>query len=367
MSYMVFENIYKVYGDTYLAIDNFNLSVNKNEFIALIGPSGCGKSTLLRTIAGLEDISDGTLTVEEKIINDVHSKDRNIAMVFQNYALYPHMTIEENIAFGLKIRKMEKTEIKTRVAEVAELLDLTNQLEKTPSELSGGQRQRVALGRALVQKSNILLMDEPLSNLDAKLRHKMRREILSLHKKLGVTTIYVTHDQIEAMTMADRIVVLNGGEIQQVGTPKELYERPNNMFVARFIGEPEMNIISCEFDGKALVHNDIKIPLPEVMTAKLSEAYIGKKVYLGIRPSDIYVENIGKDTYNETIFSATANLVELRGDYQVLSVDFLGVEDFAIKASTHHYFQRNEQIKFALNPFKFHLFDAETEVSILDK
>ncbi|MGL5041720.1 MAG: ABC transporter ATP-binding protein [Culicoidibacterales bacterium] len=364
MSYMVFENIYKVYGDKYLAIDDFNLTIEKNEFIALIGPSGCGKSTLLRMIAGLEQISDGKLLVEGSLVNNVHAKDRNIAMVFQNYALYPHMTIFDNIAFGLKIRKMAKNEIEKRVEDAAKLLDLGNQVTKMPSELSGGQRQRVALGRGLVQKSKILLMDEPLSNLDAKLRHKMRREILALHKTLGVTTVYVTHDQIEAMTMADRIVVLNNGEIQQIGTPKQLYEAPQNIFVARFIGEPEMNLSICRFDGTKLVYQDNEITLSGSAIATLGTKYIDRDVYLGIRPSDVYVENLGKVTYPETIFSATANLVELRGDYQVISVEFLGLEDFAIKANTHQYFNRNQVIDFALNPNKFHFFDVETEKAI---
>lgn len=256
MSYIELNDVYKVYGEKVLAVNDFNLHIDKNEFIALIGPSGCGKSTLLRMISGLEDISYGDLIINDKKMNNVHAKDRDMAMVFQNYALYPHLSIYDNIAFGLKLRKADKPTIKEKVNQVSEILGLIEYLDKKPNELSGGQRQRVALGRAMVQESSIFLMDEPLSNLDAKLRNKMRVEILRLHKQLGVTTVYVTHDQVEAMTMADRIVVMDRGVIQQIGTPHELYNDPANLFVATFIGEPEINLIKAKVKKDHLVFGD---------------------------------------------------------------------------------------------------------------
>lgn len=361
MEYIQFNNLYKVYGKQHLAIDDFNLAVKQNEFIALIGPSGCGKSTLLRMIAGLEEISGGELIINDRVVNDVHAKDRDIAMVFQNYALYPHLNVFENIAFGLKIRKISKDEIAKRVHDVAGILDLDKQLEKTPSELSGGQRQRVALGRAMVQQANVLLMDEPLSNLDAKLRNKMRKEIIQVHKKMNVTTIYVTHDQIEAMTMADRIVVMNHGEIQQIGSPKELYEKPNNLFVAKFIGDPEINVLEgvVESDGVSIAGHH----LPVELTAGLKQ-YHGKKVLVGIRPADVYVENIGKETYPNFTHQGAVELIEMRGDHQILNVPFGGNEDFTIKTNVHHEFKLDEAIEFALNPRKIIFFDATTETVI---
>lgn len=328
MAFIKFNKIHKVYNEIVLAIDNFNLDINKNEFVALIGPSGCGKSTLLRMIAGLEDITYGDLIINDKRMNDVHAKDRDISMVFQNYALYPHMNVADNIGFGLKLRKIKKAEIKEKVAEVVEILGLTEYLEKTPSELSGGQRQRVALGRAMTQDSNIFLMDEPLSNLDAKLRGKMRGEILKLHRELGVTTIYVTHDQVEAMTMADKIVVMKLGVIQQIGTPHELYYDPANLFVATFIGDPEINIIDAVVTGNKMMINEYELTIPECDLEMLS-VYDGHSVKLGMRPEDIRVVNAQAASHT---FSKTIDLVEMRGDSLIIVTELNG-QDLYLKVS----------------------------------
>ena len=286
MSKVSLRNIVKEYpgNDNVQAVKNFNLEIEDKEFIILVGPSGCGKSTTLRMIAGLEEITSGELIIDDKLCNEVEPKDRDIAMVFQNYALYPHMTVYKNIAFGLQLRKMPKDEIDRRVHEAAKILEIEHLLERKPKALSGGQRQRVALGRAMVRNPKVFLLDEPLSNLDAKLRNSMRTEITKLHKRLGTTFIYVTHDQTEAMTMGDRIVVMKDGYVQQFDTPQNLYNYPCNMFVAGFIGSPQMNFMNVtvekEGEGQALVMGDSRIAVnkPEL------EAYIGKEVIMVVRP-----------------------------------------------------------------------------------
>lgn len=291
MAEVVLENISKSYDKKNLAVDNVNLKINDKEFVILVGPSGCGKSTTLRMIAGLEEITAGNLYIDNKLVNDIEPKDRDIAMVFQNYALYPHMTVFENMAFGLKLRKFNKKEIKQRVEEAAEILELENLLERKPKALSGGQRQRVAVGRAIVRKPKVFLFDEPLSNLDAKLRVQMRTEISRLHNKIGVTMIYVTHDQTEAMTMGDRIVIMKDGLVQQIDKPLQIYNNPANKFVAGFIGSPPMNFIEGKLideQGLKFRVGSISIPVDESMRSELS-AKLNKNIELGIRPENFII------------------------------------------------------------------------------
>ena len=355
MAFIEFKKIYKVYNEKYLAIDDFNLNIEKNEFVALIGPSGCGKSTLLRMIAGLEDITDGELNIDGKCVNNVHPKDRDISMVFQNYALYPHLNVFDNISFGLKLRKVPKNEIKEKVSEVATTLGLTDEIDKTPSEMSGGQRQRVALGRAMVQDSKVFLMDEPLSNLDAKLRNKMRLEILRLHKQLGITTIYVTHDQVEAMTMADRIVVMNKGVIQQIGTPRELYSNPKNIFVATFIGEPEINLINGFVKGDKFVNEDIEIQL-DISKYKDLNKYEGKEVILGIRPEHIKI-------VESSNVQSEIELTEMRGDIQIL-VSKIGNKEISAKTTSEIDIKIGQSINYEFDKANIHLFNVDTKERI---
>ncbi len=296
MAEVELKNISKIYSDTTKVVDDVNLKINDKEFVVLVGPSGCGKSTTLRMIAGLEEITDGEIFIDGKLVNEVSPKDRDIAMVFQNYALYPHMTVFENMAFGLKIRKFSKSEIKQRVEEASKILGLNDLLNRKPKALSGGQRQRVALGRAIVRKPKVFLFDEPLSNLDAKLRVQMRTEISKLHLKLEATMIYVTHDQVEAMTMGDRIVVMKDGIIQQIDKPIDLYNNPNNKFVASFIGSPAMNFINGKIEkgnGFNFISDkkQFTIKLPEKHESIL-EAFINKKITLGIRPENFHLKNI---------------------------------------------------------------------------
>ena len=284
MSKVVLKDIKKSYDNKKIIINGVNLNIEDKEFLVLVGASGCGKSTILRMIAGLEEISGGELYIGDKKVNNVHPKDRDIAFVFQSYALYPHMTVYENIAFGLKMRKVKKAEIDRKVKEAAKILDLEELLDRKPKQLSGGQRQRVALGRAIVRNPKVFLMDEPLSNLDAKLRVQMRAEIKKLHEKLQTTFIYVTHDQTEALTMGDRIVVLDKGVIQQVDTPENIYNNPANMFVAGFIGSPQINFVTCPILNNTLVFGDMKLELPKEVMEILSN---NKKVVIGIRPEDM--------------------------------------------------------------------------------
>ena len=289
MAEVIFKNVYKIYDNKVAVIDDFNLKINDKEFLVLVGPSGCGKSTTLRMIAGLETVSKGELYIDDRLINDVPPKHRDIAMVFQNYALYPHMSVYDNMGFSLKLKKWSKSDIKKKVTEAAEILGLEQLLDRKPKQLSGGQRQRVAMGRAIVRNPKVFLFDEPLSNLDAKLRVQMRVELAKLHKTLKTTIVYVTHDQVEAMTLADRIVVMKDGFIQQVGTPLELYENPANSFVGGFIGSPSMNQIEANLESEngqlILVGDGFRIPLPESKAQKLQN--YDKPVIMGLRPQDI--------------------------------------------------------------------------------
>ena len=295
MADLSLRHIDKIYDNNVQAVFDFNLEIKDKEFIVFVGPSGCGKSTTLRMIAGLEDISAGEFYIDGKLMNDVEPKDRDIAMVFQSYALYPHMSVYDNMAFGLKLKKTPKEEIDKRVREAARILEIEDYLDRKPKALSGGQRQRVALGRAIVRNAKVFLMDEPLSNLDAKLRVQMRSEIIKLHERINATTIYVTHDQTEAMTMADRIVVMKAGYIQQIGTPKEIYNNPKNMFVAGFLGAPATNFLQGTYQGNAFICNDQRIEMPD-MFHEAMKPYDGKEVVMGIRPEDLHGEGIVADT-----------------------------------------------------------------------
>lgn len=367
MSSLSLKNICKKYPNGFEAVKDFNLEIEDKEFIIFVGPSGCGKSTTLRMVAGLEDISSGELRIDGKLVNDVEPKDRDIAMVFQNYALYPHMTVYDNMAFGLKLRKVPKEEIDKKVREAAEILDLTGLLERKPKALSGGQRQRVAMGRAIVRKPKVFLMDEPLSNLDAKLRVQMRIEIAKLHQNLGTTIIYVTHDQTEAMTLGTRIVVMEKGIIQQVDTPQNLYDKPANLFVAGFLGSPQMNFI----DAVVRVNGDVaslevtgqNIELPAAKSKALIDGgYNGKTVIFGIRPEDVY----DSDTFlasAKTTFTSTVKVYELLGAEVFLYFD---LADFPITARVDSKTgaRPGDTIKFAFDVEKIHVFDKETRTTI---
>ncbi|MGP1418446.1 MAG: ABC transporter ATP-binding protein [Sphaerochaetaceae bacterium] len=366
MAEVTLKNVCKVYDGNVLAVDKANIEVKDREFVVLVGPSGCGKSTTLRMIAGLEDISEGELYIDGKLVNDVPPKDRDIAMVFQNYALYPHMTVYENMAFGLKIRKFPKEEIDQRVKEAAKILDIEELLDRKPKALSGGQRQRVAVGRAIVRKPKVFLFDEPLSNLDAKLRVQMRAEISGLHNKLKATMIYVTHDQVEALTMADKIVVMKLGIIQQIGAPLELYNEPRNKFVAGFIGSPPMNFmeVSLEKSGDNIVANEgtFSINLP-AKDFKALKPYIGKSVTLGVRPEDVTYSD--KPVEGATI-DGTVTVVEPLGSETHLFIStgknqFVGKIDPSVKIAV------DEKASLVPNLAKLKFFDLETELVIRDK
>ena len=316
MAKVTLENINKVYPNGFQATHDLSIDVQDGEFLVLVGPSGCGKSTALRMVAGLEEISSGTLSIDDRVVNDVEPKDRDIAMVFQNYALYPHMTVADNIGFALKLAKLPKAEIRDRVTKAAEILDLTEQLDRKPGQLSGGQRQRVAMGRAIVRQPKAFLMDEPLSNLDAKLRVAMRAEIASLQRSLGVTTLYVTHDQVEAMTMGDRVAVLNRGYLMQVDSPQELYDNPDNVFVAGFIGSPAMNlmegVLGGTVDAPTVTIGSVTVNIPAVSESALAD-YLDKKVVVGLRPEDMDDAALLDDTPAERTFATSARLVESLG------------------------------------------------------
>ncbi|MFD2617536.1 ABC transporter ATP-binding protein [Terrilactibacillus laevilacticus] len=359
MAKIVMKNIKKRYKNSEsLTVKDFNLSIDHKEFIVLVGPSGCGKSTTLRMIAGLEDISEGDLLIEEKRMNDVAPKNRDIAMVFQNYALYPHMTVYDNMAFALKIKKINKSEIDLRVKEAAKILGLEEYLKRKPKALSGGQRQRVALGRAMVRNPKVFLMDEPLSNLDAKLRSQMRAEISKLHRKLGATTIYVTHDQTEAMTMASRIVIMKDGKIQQIGTPKEVYDHPVNRFVAGFIGSPSMNFISATCSDTALKIGDLTFTIPkEKIEILKTTGYLNKKITLGIRPEDIHHEP--KEVNDSNTFETTIDVSELMGSESLLYTS-LGDSTLIAKVNSTN-IANGEKITLSIDFNKIHFFDKDTE------
>ena len=359
------ENVFKTYdkGQNF-AVSDFNLDIEDKEFIVFVGPSGCGKSTTLRMIAGLEDISDGTISINDRVVNDVEPKDRDIAMVFQNYALYPHMTVYDNMAFGLKIRKVPKDQIDVKVKEAAELLGLGHYLDRKPSALSGGERQRVALGRAIVRDADVFLMDEPLSNLDAKLRVAMRAEITKLHKRLDTTTIYVTHDQTEAMTMADRIVIMKDGFVQQIDSPKNVYNHPANIFVASFIGAPAMNFFDVKFEDGYIIGQDLKLKVTDAKAKLLTDAgYNGKEVVFGIRPEDIHEENIAKTTYADALITTKVTVAELLGSETIL-YSTIGDQEFVSKVGVTKTYESGQDIELAFNTSKAHFFDKETELVI---
>jgi multiple sugar transport system ATP-binding protein len=369
MAELSLEHICKKYPNGYEAVKDFNLEIADKEFIIFVGPSGCGKSTTLRMIAGLEDISSGSLKIDGKEVNNVESKDRDIAMVFQNYALYPHMTVYKNMAFALKLRKASKQEIDKAVREAARILDLEQVLKRKPSQLSGGQRQRVAMGRAMVRSPKVFLMDEPLSNLDAKLRVQMRTEIAKLHERLGATIIYVTHDQTEAMTLGTRIVVMKDGVIQQCDTPSNLYNAPDNLFVAGFIGSPQMNFIDANVvetnNGVELMidNKSIKIPAEKGQVLK-DNGYVGKTVVMGIRPENIYFSNSDTNKKLSVPFSATVGVSELLGSEVLLYFDFAGTSVTA-KISQSYKINIGDNIEFAFDIDKIHVFDKETEQAIV--
>ena len=360
---MALRHVYKKYDNAEkYSVTDFNLEIADREFIVFVGPSGCGKSTTLRMIAGLEDISEGELLIGDKVMNDVAPKDRDIAMVFQNYALYPHMTVFDNMAFGLKLRKYDKAEIKKRVENAAQILGLSEYLDRKPAALSGGQRQRVALGRAIVRDAKVFLMDEPLSNLDAKLRVAMRAEIAKLHQRLNTTTIYVTHDQTEAMTMADRIVIMKDGIIQQIGSPKEVYDTPSNVFVAGFIGSPAMNFFKVTLkDGYITNDGGLKVKLPEGRNKILVEkGYEGKQLIFGIRPEDIHSERVVLDATPDACVISTVVVSELLGAETMLYT-MIGDTEFVSRVDARDYHKPGEEVELAFNLNKAHFFDVESE------
>ena len=369
MASLSFRHLYKKYPGGVTAVSDFCLEVKDKEFIIFVGPSGCGKSSTLRMIAGLEEISEGELFIGDRLVNDIAPKDRDIAMVFQNYALYPHMTVFDNIAFGLKLRKVPKEEIKRKVEEAAKILDILRLLDKRPKQLSGGEKQRVALGRAIVRQPKVFLLDEPLSNLDAKLRASMRTELTKLHKKLGTTFVYVTHDQVEAMTMATRIVVMKFGVIQQVDTPQNLYDYPENLFVAGFIGTPQMNFIDCKLESKGgdvyVVWGENKIKLPaEKANDPAIKDYIGKEVVAGIRPECLYDDPAFIENNPEWVITANVDVTELMGAEIYLYVTSEESSMTARVAPTSQA-RSGDTIKIALDANRIHLFDKDTEKFII--
>jgi multiple sugar transport system ATP-binding protein len=400
---IVLEDVTKRYGDGTLAVNGLSLEIEDAEFMVFVGPSGCGKTTALRMIAGLETITDGKLKIGDNVVNDMQPKDRDIAMVFQNYALYPHMSVRDNMAFGLKLAKTDKGEINERVVEAAKVLGLDEYLDKKPRALSGGQRQRVAMGRAIVRKPQAFLMDEPLSNLDAKLRVQMRSEIARIQEDLNVTTVYVTHDQIEAMTMGDRVTVIKKGELQQVGTPTELFEHPNNLFVAGFIGSPSMNFASSTVEeangGLAVKLGDqtLKISEKDVSNRPGLRKYVGKEVVLGIRPQDFedpgYTQESGEGTRlkanidlieavgTETMvhftvdapLAVTEDMKELAADIGEAEIDQLerkakeGKNEFTAVLDPRTKLRKNEDVELAVDTARLHFFDTETSQGIYDQ
>ena len=374
MAEVRFEHITKKYGDT-IAVKDFSLDIPDKEFLVLVGPSGCGKSTTLRLLAGLEDITEGNIYIGNHLVNNIPSKDRDIAMVFQSYALYPHMSVYNNMAFGLALRKTPKAEIKRRVNEAARILGIQDLLARKPRQLSGGQRQRVALGRAIVREPAVFLLDEPLSNLDAKLRVQTRAELSRLHQRLGITFIYVTHDQIEAMTMATRIAVMNEGTLQQLGTPQELYEKPGNIFVAGFIGSPAMNFFEVDVTGNQdkmqLVADTFRVPVPAGKASKLAP-YIGKKITLGIRPEHIHDSEFmpaggapgEEERLAESRVKAKVDVTELMGN-EVFLYLLTGDKPFLARVDARTKARPGHKIEVVLNMANMHGFDTGTGDSLL--
>jgi multiple sugar transport system ATP-binding protein len=366
MASVTYRNVYKRWGDV-TAVSNLSLDIKDREFLVLVGPSGCGKSTALRLLAGLEEISDGEILIGDRVVNDVPPKDRDIAMVFQSYALYPHMSVYDNMAFGLKLRKQPKDVIDRKVKEAADQLGIVHLLDRKPKALSGGQRQRVALGRAIVREPAVFLMDEPLSNLDAKLRVQTRSEISKLHTRLATTFIYVTHDQVEALTMADRIAVMKDGVLQQLDTPQNLYDHPRNIFVAGFIGSPSMNFFEATVTGTReemyIDTGGFRLRVRPEHTQGLS-AYLGKKITFGIRPEDVHsAEYIAPNTHTENV-SATVEVVELMGNEIFLHLDANG-RDFIARVDPRARATIGETVQVALNMDNIHAFDPETEEALV--
>ena len=380
MASLSLRSIYKKYPGGVVAVSDVNLEIKDKEFIILVGPSGCGKSTTLRMIAGLEEISEGELYIGDRLVNDVAPKDRDIAMVFQNYALYPHMTVFENMAFGIKLRKVPKDEISRKVEEAARSLDISHLLDRKPKALSGGQRQRVALGRAIVREPQVFLLDEPLSNLDAKLRAQMRTEISKLHQKLGTTFIYVTHDQTEAMTMGDRIVVMKDGFIQQVDSPQNLYSNPVNLFVAGFMGSPQMNFVDAvlrKIEGRYTIEfgsEDTKtsrgvkyyVELPESkVDENVLSNYVDKEIIMGIRPENIHDEEMFISSAKTGIIDADVEITEMMGAEVYLYLTCQGIS-LTARVDPRSTARPQDTIKVALDPNKVHIFDKETEKTIVN-
>ena len=368
-------HIYKKYPNSeHYSVEDFNLDIKDKEFIVFVGPSGCGKSTTLRMIAGLEDITEGECSIDGVVVNNVAPKDRDIAMVFQNYALYPHMTVYDNMAFGLKLRKYSKEDIDKRVQEAAEILGLKEFLDRKPADLSGGQRQRVAMGRAIVRDAKVFLMDEPLSNLDAKLRVSMRAEIAKIHRRIGATTIYVTHDQTEAMTLADRIVIMSAtknpagtgtiGRVEQIGTPQEVYKNPVNKFVAGFIGSPAMNFINVKLIGDHIVGDAFNLKVPEgALKVLRDKGYEGKELIFGIRPEDVNAEAAFLETFPESVVKATISVSELLGSESHLYCQ-VGKDEFVAKVDARDYLQAGATVELGFDLNKAHFFDVETEKTV---
>jgi len=362
MAEVVLDHIYKRFGEV-TAVKDFSLTVDNEEFMVFVGPSGCGKTTTLRMVAGLEEISDGTLKIGERVVNDVPPKDRDIAMVFQNYALYPHMNVHQNMSFGLRLRKTPKAEIERRVQEAADILQIGHLLERRPRELSGGQRQRVALGRAIVREPKVFLMDEPLSNLDAKLRVEMRASIQKLHRRLGVTTIYVTHDQVEAMTMGTRIVVMKDGLIQQVDSPINLYDKPVNKFVAGFIGSPAMNFMVGDVQNGRLKSATFDI-LPNAELAGKLKGHDGQKVYVGIRPENFGLKGYTSIPEADNSVKATIEVVEPLGSETHIMASVGDDQTVVARVDAHAEVRPNDQVDLLVDRDFLHAFDLNSELNL---
>ena len=365
MASVSYKNVTKIFGDV-TALDNFDIHVKDKEFLVLVGPSGCGKSTALRLLAGLEDLTAGTIMIGDKEVNELPPKDRDIAMVFQSYALYPHMSVFDNMAFGLRLRKMDKAEIKKRVEAAADILGIQTLLDRKPRQLSGGQRQRVAVGRAIVREPNVFLLDEPLSNLDAKLRVQTRAEISKLHKELATTFIYVTHDQVEAMTMATRIAVMNFGELQQIDSPQNLYDQPANKFVAGFIGSPSMNFFDATIikasGGLKIDAKSFQVKVPE-NKQKAYGKYMGKDVIFGIRPEDIHDSEFTPTNIKPSKLNAKVEVIELMGN-EIVSYLKSGDNEFVARVDPRSKYTVGDDVQVIFNADNIHVFDKETKLAV---
>jgi len=367
MAKVYYENMTKAWGDV-VGVNNLNLEIPDKEFLVLVGPSGCGKSTALRCLAGLEEITKGNIWIDERVVNDVPPKDRDIAMVFQSYALYPHMSVYDNMAFGLKLRKTPKDEIERRVQEAAKILGITQLLDRKPKQMSGGQRQRVALGRAIVRDPKVFLFDEPLSNLDAKLRVQTRAEISKLHQRLGTTFIYVTHDQVEALTMADRIAVLKDGVLQQVDNPQHLYDHPENIFVAGFIGSPAMNFFSGTITGTVdemyVDSGNVRIRLPQNEVEQLGAENIGREIIFGVRPEDIHHPRYKPAGVVEQLVDSVVDVTELMGNEIFVYLMTEDEQSFIARVDPRADLRPGDKVQMSFNAEKVHIFDRASEKNI---